>query len=153
MLGGHGGRKADVSTLLIALAHVTYIFPESTDKTITFTAGGSNHEWSDWVRIREDGNGTYFDSKFIQNTHVSSGMIEECNQVDKIYMIELAYGASKTIITPPRFTSGDKQYLPPLEQMRFRAAYILAGQQLFYRMMCATGGGTCKVSFRYHFHV
>lgn len=156
MLGGYGPRSIrrlleDTDQLILEQAHVTRIFPATTDLTCTLTAHANPDTWSSWAEV-QDSAVLKFSSVVIKDTHLSSMFIEWCSDTDKLYQIELAYGDDKIAIAPLRITSGDKNFLGPLQQMRIRADRIPIGEKIYYRMMCAIGGGTCQVSFRYHYH-
>lgn len=137
--------------LYIEAFHESILFPEDTDETVTFTAGGANNTFGAWVEI-VDNTPVTLSSKFTtEDGHISSILLLDANINDKVYIIELAYGAAKTIITPYSFVSGTV-LLPPTQQVRVRAVMIPAGELVYYRMKCETGAATCRVSFRYHYH-
>ncbi|GAH56787.1 unnamed protein product [marine sediment metagenome] len=156
-LGGHGPRSinpilADTGELILEQAHITRVFPATTDLTCTLTANVVAHNWSAWAEVQDSGGAKLSDLNGSQVLHFSSIVIEWCSDTDKLYQIELAYGDDKIAIAPLRIISGDKNFLPPIQQMRIRALTIVIGEKIYYRMMSETGGATCKVSFRYHFH-
>ena len=137
--------------LYIEAFHVTHLFPEDTDETITFAAGGANNTFGAWAEI-VDNNPVTLSSKFATDDgHISSVKLIDADTNDKVYIIEIAYGAAKTMITPYDFLSGTV-LLPAVQQVRVRAESIPAGEVVYYRMKCETGGATCRVSFRYHYH-
>lgn len=147
----------DISTqvilhqLYIEMFHESHLFPEDSNETITFTAGGVNNTFSAWAEI-VDNNAVTLSSKFAtEDGHISSITLIDANTNDKVYIIELSYGASKIIITPYEFVSGTV-LLPPIQQLRIRSQAIPTGETVYYRMKCETGGATCRVSFRYHSH-
>lgn len=144
----------DVVELLLEQNHVTYIFPATTDLICTLEAHASADTWSTWAEV-EDSDQTpnkLSDLNGSQVLHISSFTVEWCSDTDKRYHIELAYGASYLPVAPLRLTSGDKNFLPPIQQMRIRTAGIPIGELIYYRLMCEAGGATCRVSFRYHYH-
>lgn len=155
-LGGHGPRSIrrlleDTEELILEQAHVTQIFPATTDLTCTLTAHANPDTWSAWAEVQDSG-ATKLSTLTTADLHVSALMIEWCSVTDKLYMIKLAYGDSKIIIAPLRFNSGALNFLPPIQMIRIRASNIPLGEKIYYRMMCETGGATCKVSLRYHYH-
>jgi len=79
-------------------------------------------------------------------------IIEQASIVDEVHMLEISYGASNTIVTPIRFISGERVFLPPIQQMRIRSMIFPAGEPVYYRMMAETAAAVIRVSFRYHFH-
>lgn len=143
--------KADVSTLVREIQHDTYIFPEDTDKFVTFTAGALDNEWSNWVEI-EDSSGNKFSEKTTASLHISALLIEVANVKEKVYMIEIAYGDNKDDVTPYRFISGETIKLPAVQNAKVRADHIPAGETIYYRMKCEDGGKTCDLHIRYHLH-
>ena len=143
--------KVILHQLYIEMFHESHLFPEDTDETITFTAGGGNNTFGAWAEI-VDNNAVTFSSKFATDDgHISSIKLIDANTNDKAYIIELSYGAAKKIIAPYNFVSGTV-LLPPIQQLRIRSQAIPAGEVVYYRMKCETGGATCRVSFRYHSH-
>ncbi|MBA7541438.1 hypothetical protein ES705_33751 [subsurface metagenome] len=156
-LGGHGPRSIrrlleDTDQLILEQAHATRIFPATTDLTCTLTAHASADTWGSWAEVQDSGGAKLSDLNGSQVLHISSVMIEWCSATDKLYHIELAYGDSYFLVAPLRFTSGALNFSSPIQQMRIRAFGVPIGEKIYYRMMSETGGGTCKVSFRYHYH-
>lgn len=135
--------------LVLEQAHVTYLFPEATNLTVTFTAGTANN-WSEWVEITDGA--TTLSSKITTRTHLIALMIEKASVQDKVFMWEIARGDTKGIVSRGRFIDGTTPLLPPIQMVRVRSTSIPAGETIYYRMMCETGAATCQVSFRYHFH-
>lgn len=140
-----------LAELYVEAFHTTFLFPEDSGETVTFTAGGVNNTFGNWLEI-VDNTPVTLSSKFTtKGGHISSIKLVDADTNDKVYIIELAYGAAKTVITPYDFVSGTV-LLPPTQQVRVRAEKIPAGETIYYRMKCETGGATCRVSFRYHYH-
>lgn len=145
--------KAALDRIILEQQHLSYIFPEDTDLTVTFTAAAANI-WSAWAEIQDDGVPTTFSSKFAaQRGHISLVMVEDCSVKDKVYMLEIAYGADKKIISPHRFISGTAPKEPSIQEARVRSPVIPAGETVYYRMKCEQAGPqTAELSFRYHYH-
>lgn len=145
--------KAALNRMILEQQHVSYNFPDATNLKVVFTAHANAHTWSAWSEILDDGVPTTLSSKFAaQRGHISLVQIDNTNQKDEYYMIEIAYGTPKTIITPHRFKSGTAPNDPPIQEAKVRCAVIPAGEIIYYKMMCGVGGKTCDVSFRYHYH-
>lgn len=147
----------DISTqailhhLYIEMFHESHLFPEDSDESVTFTAGGANNTFGAWAEI-VDNNAVTLSSKFsTEDGHISSIKLISADTNDKVYIIELSHGANKNTITPYEFVSGTV-LLPPIQQLRIRSQPIPAGEVIYYRMKCETGAATCRVSFRYHSH-
>ncbi len=143
--------RPEVNQLLREIQHGTCIFPEDTDEFIEFTAGVGDNEWSDWIEI-EDSSGNKFSDKVTTTTHISALLVEDANVKDKVYLIEIAYGDAKVLITPYRFIAGELVKMPAVQQIRVRSEYVPAGEKIYYRMKCETGGKTCDLHIRYHLH-
>ena len=140
-----------VDILLLEAEHITAVFPEDTDETVTFAAGGTNHIWSAWAEI-VDNNAVTLSSKLASiEGHISSIMVEDASVKDKAYMVEIAYGAAKTIVSRQRYMAKDSK-VGTTQQVRIRAAQIPAGETIYYRAKCETSGATIQVHLRYHLH-
>lgn len=131
--------------------HVTNIFPEDTNETVTFTAGDAN-VFSSWAEI-VDNNTVTFTSKVTEDVDISAILIESASVTDKVFLIELSYGSEKTIITRYRFIAGETSFLPAIQQIRIRASYIPSGETIYYRLKCETGAATCTLHIRYFTHI
>lgn len=142
---------ASAITLIREIQHDSYIFPEDTNRFVVFTAGTEDNEWSDWIEI-VDGLGNKFSDKATADLHISALLIENANVREKVYMIEIAYGEDKNVVTPYRFIAGDTMKLPAVQQVRVRADQIPAGEKIYYKMKCEDGGKTCDLHIRYHLH-
>lgn len=131
--------------------HSTGIFPEDTNETITFTAGGSDNEWSSWAEI-VDNNGVKLSDKLSSPAHITAFLIESANVKEKAFLFEVAFGDSKTIVARYRFVSGETVKLPAVQQVRIRSDHVPADELVYYRMKCEDGGKTCDVHVRYYLH-
>ena len=131
--------------------HVSQYFPEDSDETVTFTAGGTNDTFGAWAEII-DNNAVTFSSKFtLRSGHISGTLVEHTSKKDEIYIYEIAYGDAKTIIGRNRVLSGNVK-LSTVQQGRRRALKILGGETVYYRMKCETASETLLLSLRYHLH-
>jgi len=128
--------------------HVSGIFPEDTDETVTLTAGGTNNVFGAWTEIT-DGVNT-LSSKFATKPgHIVSIIIEDVNQVDERYLLEISYGAAKVLIGRTRFMkSGVLVHVE--HSRRIRSFHINAGETVYYRLKCETLSKTATVQFRYY---
>lgn len=133
------------------LEHITAIFPEATNETVTFTAGGTNNTFGSWAEI-VDNNAVTFSSKAAASSiHLTSIQIETTDTDDKVYLVEISYGSGNTIVTRSRFYSGTK-FTNAIAQTRLHTAIIPAGETIYYRLACETASATATVSIRYHTH-
>jgi len=84
--------------------------------------------------------------------HITAMFIETLSEIDTVYMLEIAYGATKVLITTGRFGGATKFQVPP-GNLRFWAPDIPAGETVYYRMKTATAvADTAIIHFRYHIH-
>ena len=133
--------------------HRSYLFPDDIAKTVTFTAGAGAFAYGDWAEI-VDNLAVTFSSKATSDLAISALKIRSASVADNLYQLEIGYGdsaADVTVIDPHEFGSGTK-HVEGDEQVRFRPPVIPAGKKIYYRMKCETGGATCAVVFRYHYH-
>lgn len=142
------GRLADV---YLNDHHETRIFPEASNLDVVFTSGGAADTWGAWAEI-VDSAATTFTSRLTLDGHIVGIGPEECSVIDQVYMLEIAYGATHTVIARLRVESGAQIKLPAVGQRRIRSLHIPAGETIYYRMMDETGGGTMNVSIRYFLH-
>ena len=132
--------------------HETYIFPDDTNLTCTLTAAEAANTWSSWIEIADSGT-TTLSSKFAAHGgHIVSMIVESVSEIDTIYMVELSYGSSNTIITRWRF-AGTTKFQNPSHQVRVRSPHIPAGETIYYRLKSATAvADTALVHFRYYLY-
>ena len=141
--------KAD--ELIISISHTTLVFPEDTDETVTLTAGNTNNVFSAWAEVA-DNNAVTLSSKFTAcEGHFSVIMTEDVSVKDKRYLLELAYGAPKTIISRMRYVAGNVQ-IGTKQEATVQGIYVPVGEKVYYRLKCETADATAVVHFRYHYH-
>ncbi|MCK4817429.1 hypothetical protein KA005_16785 [bacterium] len=132
-------------------AHESFLFPEDSDETITMTAHASANTFSAWAEI-VDNNAVTFSSKLaLKSGHISTVMAESASVTDKVYIYEIGYGAAKTVTVIGRLMSGNVR-IGNTQQERIRALEIPAGETVYYRIKCETGGANITASCRYHTH-
>jgi len=142
----------DIDHLLLESEHETCIFPADTNLTCTLTAAATANTFGAWAEITDSGATTLGSLFTSTGGHLSSCIIEEMSEINTIYMLEVSYGESKTIISRARFAGTDK-FQNPSHQERFRGVISPAGELIYYRMKSATAvADTALVHFRYHFH-
>jgi len=133
--------------------HETFIFPEASDLDVVWTAGGVANVFGAWAVVQDnDVPANTLASRFTSEAHIASVLIEQASIVDEVHILEISYGALNTLVIPIRFISGERVFLPPVQQIRVRATIVPAGEPIYYRMMAETAGAVIRVSFRYHFH-
>jgi len=142
---GMGGGGEDLS---VAFEHTTYIFPENTNETVTLVAAGA-HTWGSWIEL-VDNNAVTLSSKFaLVPGHLSAFVVETVSVNNQLFMLELAYGDAKTIISPMRIYGGSV----PKQETRVYGVMIPAGETVYYRLKCAQPGpNSLTAHIRYHFH-
>ena len=144
---------AKIDEIILEIQHESDIFPEDSDESVTFTAGGVANTFGAWVEIAVDGDGDTFSSKVATETgHISGILVEDLSDKDKRYLLEIAYGDDKTNVLRHRFLSGEVKKLAAIQFVRIRAEAIPAGETVYYRMKCETALATCEISLRYHTH-
>lgn len=130
--------------------HASHIFPEDTDETITFVAGGTANTFGAWAEI-VDNNAVTLSSKFASNIgHITTLAVESANTNAKIYYIEIAYGDAKTVVCVHRFKTNTG--VNRFQLARMRTLKIPAGETVYYRMKCETASAQAVVNLKYHFH-
>lgn len=149
------GTKADLTTLELELLHLTYLFPEDTDETVTLTAGGTNNTFGAWAEIKDNNNVTLTSKAALKALHISSFRVSDESVADVLYMVEIGYGdgtvAGTTVVSRHDWGSGTK-HVSGDNQVRVRPHEIPAGSTIYYRMKCETASATCQARFRYHCH-
>lgn len=136
-----------------ATQHVTSIFPSDTNQTCTFTAVAGANTWSNWIEIVDALGGTKLSaSSTTVPMHLTSIVIETISDNNAIYMFEISWGASNTVVTRGRFAGAGKFQAAHIQD-RFWATPLPAGQLIYYRLKTETAvADTCTVHFRYHLH-
>jgi len=129
--------------------HVSAIFPEDTDETVTVTAGGTNNTFGAWAEL-VDNNAVKLSSKFDDDPgHVVAVLIEESSLKDVRYLMEIAYGEEHTMICRTRFMKQNvKQDVD--HQRRVRSITIPQGETIYYRLKCETASATAEIQSRYY---
>jgi len=144
------GRLANLIEEMWAYCHhVSAIFPEDTDETVTVTAGDADHKWSDWAEL-VDNTPVALSTKFADDPgYIVSVLVEECNTKDVRYLLELAYGDDYTVIGRSRFMKAE-QKANVGHQTRIRSIEIPAGETIYYRLKCETASKTAEIQVRYY---
>jgi len=134
-----------LTTILLHAENIMYLFPETSNVDVTFTAHANPNTWSAWAEII-DGNAVTLSSKFATLTGYLRGiMLSDASVANEIYIIELSYGTAKTIVGRVAVRS-DWTY-----RIELISARIPAGETVYYRMMAETGGATILARFRYYY--
>jgi len=140
-----------IKQIIVENCHETFIFPESTANVCTLTAHASPNTWSAWAEIADNqGTPDTLSSKFASVVGHLSGMLVEVTSVaGELYMVEIAYGDPKVVISRHRVLS-ETNKLPIAQVARERPDIIPAGETVYARVMAETGAATLNVHFRYH---
>jgi len=135
-----------------ALSHVTSIFPSDTNLTCTLTAHANAHTWSAWAEI-VDSAATKLSAAFATKPgHITSILIETVSDNTALYMLEIAWGVAKNLITTGRFAGAGKFQAAHIQD-RFWAPHFPAGELIYYRLKTDTAvADTCTIHLRYHTH-
>ena len=119
------------------LNHVSNIFPEDTNETVTFEAGAVNNAWLAWTEL-VDNNAVTFSSKVDIGLHISAVLIEKADTINKTYMYEIAYGDAKTVVARSRFAAAAANKGNPIQEEQIHADDIPSGETVYYRMKSET---------------
>lgn len=144
---------SQVEDIWTCLLHRSYIFPDDIAKTVTLEAGAGAGDYGSWAEIADNLGATLSDLT-TSPLHISGLKIRSESVDNELYQIELGYGESAdavTVVDPHEFGSGTKK-IEGDEQVRFRPLSIPVGSKVYYRMKCETGGATCVITLRYHYH-
>ena len=144
---------SQVRDIWSCLIHRSYVFPDDISKTVTLAAGAGAGDYGDWAEIA-DNLGAKFSDLTTSPLHISSVKIRSETAADKLYQILFGYGESAAAVTTwdiHEFGSGTKK-VEGDEQVRFRPPSIPIGSKVYYRMKAETGGATCTITLRYHYH-
>jgi len=137
--------QAVLNTLLLHNENEVFLYPDAATKNVTLTAGNGVATWSTWAEIT-DSSATTLSSRFAASPgYLVEMMTHDYSIADKIYMVEISYGASKTVVGRSKIRS-DWAYVCTL-----RSVVIPAGETIYYRMQCETALATLKADFRYYF--
>jgi len=141
----------DVDELILEATHLSLIFPESTNETVTFTAGGTNNVFGEWAEIVDNNAVTLSSKAALLQMHISSVMVEDASVKDKMYVLEFGYGEAKTMVARQRYMASDTK-VGTTQQIRLRMLSVPAGETIYYRAACETAGATIQAHLRYHTH-
>ena len=131
--------------------HEAHLFPEGTNETVTFTAGGSANTFSAWAEI-VDNNAVKLSSKFnTEDMHIDDVVITSNNTVDKRWILEMSWGGAKTPAGRMAFGSGTKK-VHPEQAVHLVAGKLPLNELIYYRLKCETPSATCTVSLTYYHH-
>jgi len=121
-----------------------FLFPSTTNVTVTLTAGNTN-QFGAWAEITDGA--TTLSSKFAANPgYISDMYIYDHSAVDKLYLVEIAYGDNKTTLARVMYHTSFIEMAP------VKSRLVPAGETIYYRMMCSgANGATAKVGFRYFY--
>jgi len=135
-----------------ALHHATTIFPGDTDLTCTLTAGQPADTFGTWAEVVDSDATTLLSFFASKPGHLTVIQEEELSDINTLYMLELAYGDTKTMISTQRF-AGSGKFQNPVNQARVFGFEIPAGETVYYRMKSNTAvADTAKIHIRFHTH-
>lgn len=133
--------------LLLHNENEVFLYPESVNATVTFTAGTPTDTFGAWAEIIDSDTVT-LSSKFAVNSgYIVEVTARDYSVADEIYIIELAYGEAKTIIGRVKIKS-DWTYVLALKSNPVTPA----GETIYYRMKAETASATLNVDFRYYYN-
>lgn len=145
----HGSKAWEIDQIYHYTHHVSDIFPDDTNKTVTLTAGAVADTYGAWAPI-VDNIPVELSTVFAAAPgHIVSILVEECSRTDERYELEVSYGAARVVVARTRFMKA-AVILDVSHQTRIRSIHVPAGETVYYRMKCETALGTAEVHFRYY---
>ena len=137
--------QGTLNTLLLHTENEVFLYPDTASATCTLTAGAGVDTWGAWAELVDDGAVT-LSSKFAADSgYLQQMMTHNYSIADKIFIIEISYGAAKTVVGRAKVRS-DWMYVSDLNSV-----VIPAGETIYYRMQSETAGATLLADFRYYF--
>ena len=137
--------RSSTRHLLLHFENVVYLFPEASNVTVTLTAGGVANTFGAWAEITDSG-ATTLSSKFATlEGYLSEIMVSDYSVANEVWLIEIAYGAAKTVIGRCAVRSDWTWVVELLSRS------VPPGEPVYYRAMSETAGATCKARFRYYY--
>lgn len=131
--------------LIVRIENPDYLYPESVNSTVTFTCGNGIDTFGAWAEIVDSG-ATTLSSKFaITGRFIESIMTHTYSKANELYVIEISYGASKTVTGRVKVRS-DWTY-----RVNLNSGLIPAGETVYYRMKGETALATLLADFRYYY--
>jgi len=131
--------------LLLHSENEVFLFPDVSNVTVTFTAGGVANTFGAWAEI-VDSLAVTFSSRFTALPgYLSEIMLYNFSVANEVWIVEIGYGAAYTIAGRQRVRS-DWTYLLDLLCKK-----IPAGETVYYRAMSETALATCNANFRYFY--
>lgn len=142
-------RGQDIDDIHHYTHHVSDIFPDDTNKTVTLTAGGVANTFGAWAAVVDNLAAELSTVFAAANGHIASILIEDCSATDVRYELEVSYGAAKVVVARTRFMK-EVNKTDVSHQTRIRSIHIPLGETVYYRLKCETADGTAQVHFRYY---
>jgi len=146
--------EIDGETIIEHENHTTAIFPDTTAYTCILTAHATAHTFTEWAEIvdSDDPANSLSDVFASYPGHITAMLVEEASVASALFMVEIAYGASYTIVSRSRVLT-ETNKLPTGQIGRFRGALIPAGETVYYRVMSSEATApTITVHFRAYLH-
>lgn len=142
MIGQGNSNNEILQDLLKEEQHESFLYPDTTAEVLTLTAGAVINTFGDWAQLIP---------AISEAVYISSINVETASVIDKAYMVELSYGADKTIITRFR-TRVSLANIGFIKVASVRADVVPKGEIIYYRMMCETGLATLTGHARYFYN-
>ena len=137
--------ESTLDTLLLHTESVTYLYPENVAETCTLTSGTPANTFGAWAELTTNGSVT-LSSKFSANDgYIKDIITRSYSAANKVYIIELSYGAAKTSIGRVKLMS-DWTYV-----LALNSASIPTGETVYYRMKSETASATLIADFLYYY--
>ena len=143
----HGTLDALIRDIWHYTHHVSDIFPDDTNKTVTLTAGGVADTFGAWAAIVDNLAAELSTVFAAQDGHIAAILIEDCSVTDDRYELEVSYGAARVVLARSRFMKVLNK-LNVSHQTRIRSMHVPAGETVYYRLKCETALATAEAHFR-----
>jgi len=134
-----------LDVLLLYNENIAFLYPEDTNVFIPLMAGGAPNTFGAWAEIVAS-DATTLSSKFTSKTgYLSELLVKNASATNKMYVIEIAYGDDKVVVSRMMWYS-DWTYI-----LNVRSARIPMGEVVYYRLKSETALATVRATFRYYY--
>ena len=145
----HGSKAWEIDQIYHYTHHVSDIFPDDTNKTVTVTAGAVANTFGAWAPV-VDNIPVEFSTVFAaQDGHICAISIEDASIKDERYLLEIAYGDARIVVARSRFLKVNIM-VDVNHKTMIRSIHIPAGETVYYRLKGETALATAEIHFRYY---
>jgi len=127
--------------------NVEYIYPDTTDITVTLSSPGTADTWGNWTRIIASDAGELSDVFVGASGYLSEVTLHSYNYPDSRVIVEIGIGNTGNNTVGRVFMFTDFTYM-----IKFHSEPIPANSVLYYRMMCSHVSETLQARFKYYYN-